>query len=200
MLNLDVIDRSWTLFLDRDGVINREKQGGYICTPQELVFCGGALAAMRLLAKRFHRIIVVTNQRGIGKGLMSEQDLEKIHQHMSAALTEAGGRVDRIYHCSAVDNSHPCRKPQPGMASQAHADYPDIIFSRAIMVGNSMSDMAFGRNAGMHTVFVRTTSPGQDASHPSIDLVCNDLADFANALARSGHDLDASRLPVTARS
>jgi D-glycero-D-manno-heptose 1,7-bisphosphate phosphatase len=101
---------------------------------------------------------------------------------MVAAIVAAGGRIDRIYFADSLDNDHPLRKPQPGMAHTAQRDLPAIDLTKSVMVGNNISDMEFGRNAGMHTVFLKTTSPDQALPHLSIDLAFNSLYDFAKHL------------------
>jgi histidinol-phosphate phosphatase family protein len=182
MLNLKGIDPSWTLFLDRDGVINVEKYEDYIYHYGEFVFHDGVKDALRYLSTVFKRIIVITNQRGVGRELMTEEELISIHNQMLAEVEASGGRIHKIYYCTANDHSHPNRKPNPGMYHEAKKDYPDIDPKKSIMVGNTLSDMEFGRNAGMYTVFVRTTSPEQAYPYPLIDLVFSDLAAFAKAL------------------
>lgn len=182
MFNLQKIDKDWSLFLDRDGVINHEKEQSYVFHYGEFAFYKDTKDALRLLAAKFGRILVVTNQRGIGKGLMTTEDLQDIHAKMVEEIVAAGGRIDGIYHCDSLQDDHPGRKPNPGMAFEAQKDHPAIDFSRSVMVGNNISDMEFGRNAGMHTVFLRTTNPGQALPHPAIDLAFNSLYDFAKAL------------------
>jgi D-glycero-D-manno-heptose 1,7-bisphosphate phosphatase len=184
MLDLRQIDKSWTLFLDRDGVINHEKKEDYIYNYDEFVFHEGALEALKIFNERFGRIILATNQRGVGRGLMTEDDLLLIHEKMLAEIKKSGGRIDKIYYCTSLDPSHPNRKPNPGMALEAKRDFPEIHFSRSIMVGNSMSDMEFGRSAGMYTVFILTTYPDQPFPHPFIDLMFRSLHDFAKALQK----------------
>ena len=183
MLDLKTIDKSWTLFLDRDGVINLEKEGDYIYNPQEFVVYEGVHRALDLLGQRFGDVILVTNQRGVGKELMTELDLMDIHNHMLKGVEAAGGRIDAIYYCTSLDNNHPDRKPQPGMALRAKEDFPGIDFSKSVMVGNKLSDMMFGRNAGMHTVYIQTTHPDQPLPHPAIDWAFKSLLNFAEALA-----------------
>jgi histidinol phosphatase-like enzyme len=100
---------------------------------------------------------------------------------MTAEVEASKGRIDRIYFCSDLSDDSPNRKPNPGMAHQAKLDFPDIDFSRSIIAGNRMSDMAFGRNAGMHTVFIATTHPDTPFPDPMIDLRFNSLYDFAKA-------------------
>ncbi|GAC1449051.1 MAG: hypothetical protein NVSMB7_10970 [Chitinophagaceae bacterium] len=182
MLDLKQVDKDWTLFLDRDGVLNHDKAGSYIFNPGEFIFYDGVLDAMKIFNQVFANIIVVTNQRGVGKGLMSEPDLVEIHNKMMQEVETAGGRIDAIYYATSPDNNHPERKPRPGMALKAKAGCPGIEFSKSIMVGNNISDMEFARNTGMHAVFLTTTQPGLPLPHPSIDLSFNSLLKFAEAL------------------
>lgn len=176
------ITPDWTLFLDRDGVLNREKEGDYIRNVSELELLPGVAEAMALLAPLFRRIVIVTNQKGIGKGLMTEADLADIHVELLRRVTGSGGRIDRIYHCPDSDAASPCRKPQPGMGLQAMRDDPGIDAARSVMVGNTLSDMGFGRALGSRTVFVRSAKPHPGHPHPWVDHWCDDLLDFAKTL------------------
>jgi histidinol-phosphate phosphatase family protein len=179
MFSLNQIDTSWTLFLDRDGVLNYEKKEDYIRNWAEVHFYEGVPMAIATLNHLFGRTIITTNQKGIGKGLMTAHDLSNIHDPMLQAIGNAGGKIDRIYYCPDLADDSPNRKPQPGMAFQAKCDYPEIDLSKSIMVGNRMSDMKFGRNAGMHTVFLATTHPDTPFPDPFIDLRFNHLVEFA---------------------
>lgn len=181
-LHLNAIDKSWTLFLDRDGVINEDKPGSYIFSPEEFIFMEGAPALFKKLAKTFRHTIVATNQRGVGRGLMTEEMLSVIHQKMIGAIRDAGGNIDAVYYATSIHNNDVQRKPNPGMALQANKDFPDIDFSRSIMIGNNISDMQFGRSAGMYTVFLTTTNMEIRLPHPDIDLIFNSLHDFVKAL------------------
>jgi D-glycero-D-manno-heptose 1,7-bisphosphate phosphatase len=180
--DLTLIDGHWTLFLDRDGVINQEKEDSYVFHYGEFRFYDEVKDALRIFASVFGRIVIVTNQRGVGRGLMTAEQLAIIHDKMVAEIMLAGGRIDRIYYADSLDDDHPHRKPNPGMAFAAQADFPEIDFRRALMVGNNLSDMEFGRKAGIHTVFLRTTHPDQPLPHPAIDLAFNSLYDFAKHL------------------
>jgi D-glycero-alpha-D-manno-heptose 1-phosphate guanylyltransferase len=193
-LNLSLIDNDWTLFLDRDGVINHEKREDYILNWREFQFYDGVKEAFQQFNNRFGKIFIVSNQRGIGKGFMTEADLASIHQHMQKQIETAGGRIDKIYYCTSTDNKHPERKPNPGMAFRAKRDYPSIDLSKSIIVGNKVSDMLFGRNAGMHTAFVKTTHPELTLPHPDIDLAFDSLSDFAKALQNSQNFTNLSPL------
>jgi histidinol-phosphate phosphatase family protein len=176
------ITKDWTLFLDRDGVINHEKKEDYIRNWSEFKFYTESLKALPLLAQKFSRIIITTNQKGIGKGWMTDADLALIHENMTNQIIELGGRIDAIYYCPDLDNLSINRKPQPGMAFQAKTDFPSIDFNQSIMVGNRMSDMEFGRNAGMHTVYLATTNPEAPFPDTKIDDRYDHLFQFAQAI------------------
>lgn len=177
------IDKTWTLFLDRDGVINKEIVGTYVTTTAEFEFCEGATEAIQTATELFGRIIIVTNQRGVGRGIMTTGHLREIHNEMEAVIASAGGRIDRIYACTAVSDDDHNRKPNPGMAMQAREDFPEIDFKKSIMVGNSISDMEFGKRLGMHTVFVTTKIAAVALPHDLIDEQYPTLAAWASHLA-----------------
>jgi histidinol-phosphate phosphatase family protein len=176
------IDPDWTLFLDRDGVLNEHRPDDYVKTWDEWTWIDGSPAAVARLTGRFRHILIVTNQQGVGKGLMSEEDLIQIHTQMELGLRRVGGIVDAVYFCTdlASDPEHQ-RKPRPDMGLAAQADFPDIDFSRALMVGDSDSDMAFGRNLGMVTVRIGA-DPEAALAHPDVDYAFARLADFADAV------------------
>lgn len=181
-LDLRKIDKNWTLFLDRDGVLNHDKVGSYIFNPGEYVFYDGVPEVFQLFKEKFGRIIIATNQRGVGRGLMSVADLDAVHQKMLTGIEKKGGKIDAIFYADSIHNDDLVRKPNPGMALRAKEQFPEIDFSRSIMIGNNLSDMQFGRNAGMYTIFLKTTTPDIVLPHPDIDLAFNALTDFAKAL------------------
>lgn len=143
-----------TLFLDRDGVINRYRPHDYAKNLSEFELLPGVIDAIVQLSQRFDRIVIVTNQRGIGKGLFSVDDLEEIHRYLMNEVHRAGGRIDKIYYCTDTENDSPNRKPNSGMALQAKQDFPEIVFEESIVIGDSESDMEFGRRLGMKTIFI----------------------------------------------
>ena len=171
------INQDWTLFLDRDGVINVRLVDDYVKTPSEFEFIQGVQEAIAQLSKIFKTIVVVTNQQGIGKGLMQVADLELIHQKMKDEIFANGGRIDGIYYCPflASENSI-LRKPNIGMALLAQKDFEHIQFNKSIMVGDSKSDMQFGRNAGMKNVYVNTD--GTVIDNELFDEMVINLPDF----------------------
>jgi len=161
---------AWTLFLDRDGVINERIVGDYVKSWNEFKFIDGVLSSMKKFNRIFGHIVVVTNQQGIGKGLMTADDLDKIHSNMITEINKWGGHVDKVYYCpDLADSQSFMRKPQIGMAIQAARDFTGIDLNKAVMVGDSTSDMEFGRNAGMITVLAGNKQEG---------IMQNDLVDF----------------------
>ena len=153
-----MIDKTWTLFLDRDGVINKEIEGSYVLNSDDFVFYDGAVEAISKFSLIFGKIIIVTNQKCIGKGLITHDDLAIIHKNMLAKITAAGGKIDAIFYSPFLADSHPSRKPHCGMAYEAKIKFPtEIDFNKSIMVGNNLSDMKFGKAVDMKTIFLTTT-------------------------------------------
>ena len=114
------IDLTWTIFLDRDGVINKLRHNDYVKRVSQFKFIEGSKQAIVKLSNLFFHVLVVTNQQGIGKGFMTEKDLKSIHDHLSFEIEEAGGHISKIYHCPELEENSPkCRKPNTGMGLQA---------------------------------------------------------------------------------
>lgn len=170
-----------TLFLDRDGVINRQRPHDYVKSVEEFVFLDGVLEALTLLSPLFDHIVIVTNQRGVGKGVMSREALEEIHAFMLATIALHGVKIDKIYACTATSNSHKSRKPNIGMALQAKQDFPDIDFSNSFMAGDSISDMLFAKNTGIKGVFIGNKYGPGEVSKTLYQAHYTDLLNFAQA-------------------
>lgn len=173
-----IIDSSWTLFFDRDGVINVRLIDDYVKNINEFEFLPGVLDAFRIFAERFGKIIIVTNQQGVGKGLMTLDAVALIHDFMTKQIENQKGRVDAIFVCPQLktepDNF---RKPSPKMAYMAQADFPEIDFKKSIMIGDSNSDIEFGHNAGMYTILI-----GDEATKSIADDRFDSLIQFAKTL------------------
>jgi D-glycero-D-manno-heptose 1,7-bisphosphate phosphatase len=176
------IDKSWTLFLDRDGVINKKLDNDYVKHWIEFEFLDGVIDAVKFLNSLFGKIVVVTNQQGIGKRIYRTEDLELIHKNMMYEIAYHGGRIDKVYFSPYLHSeNHPTRKPGIGMALQAKDDFKEIDFSKSIIVGDSMSDMEFGRNAGMKTLFISH----ENVEDKRIDFTFSSLNDFVISLQNS---------------
>jgi D-glycero-D-manno-heptose 1,7-bisphosphate phosphatase len=180
------VDATWSLFLDRDGVINERLPGDYVKCWDEFRFISGVPESVGILSEVFRRIFIVTNQAGIEKGILTHESLEHVHEQMMDVLLYHGGRIDEIYYCPFTQDLDPlCRKPNPGMALEAKRDFPDIDFSRCVMVGDSDSDMAFGNNLGMRTILVGD-KPDNNFTRPGSlpDWRLGSLADVALCFKR----------------
>lgn len=177
------VDQEWTLFLDRDGVINRRLPDEYVTKWAEFEFLPNALAALSRLAKQFGVIVIVTNQRGIGSGLMTETDLADVHGKMLETIRQSGGRIDGIYYCPHDHIARcDCRKPAIGLALRAKGDFPSVDFMRSIMVGDSASDMDFAQNARLHKVWV---GPASEKACAAPDFTYSSLDEFSLCLENS---------------
>jgi D-glycero-D-manno-heptose 1,7-bisphosphate phosphatase len=178
------IDSGWTLFLDRDGVINTRILGGYVQKWEQFEFITGVTEALRILSQKFPRILVVSNQQGIGKGVMTEQELASVHKKMMEEIERNGGRIDGIYHSPHLENEHSVkRKPNVGLALMARKEFPGINFKRSLMVGDSISDMIFGKRLRMVNVFISDDIRQARKSHHCIDFVYPDLISFAEDIS-----------------
>ena len=151
----NIINNDWTLFLDRDGVINVRIIDGYVTKIEEFEFLPNVIDAFKIYNEKLKRIIVVTNQQGVGKGIMTSDDVDSVHEYMIQEIERQGGRIDKIYFCPQLKTyANNYRKPSPKMAYFAKDDFPEIDLSKSIMVGDMNSDIEFGKNAGMKTVFI----------------------------------------------
>ena len=173
------IDKTWSLFLDRDGVINKKLDNDYVKHWIEFEFLDGVLETLKNLNSLFGTIVVVTNQQGIGKGVYRTEDLEIIHKNMIYEINYKGGRIDKVYFSPFLDSeNHSSRKPNTGMGITAKQDFPQINFDKCIMVGDSITDMQFGKSLGMTTVFISETEKKDD----KIDFNFKSFSDFGNEL------------------
>jgi D-glycero-D-manno-heptose 1,7-bisphosphate phosphatase len=174
----------WSLFLDRDGVINERLPDDYVKRWDEFKFLPGVLDALTAFNQYFSRIFIVTNQAGIEKGLYTHQDLNQIHEQMMEYIQYHSGRIDEIYYCPYKGDLDPlCRKPNPGMALEAKKDFPEIDFKKCIMVGDSASDIAFGNNLGMKTILVGNKGDQSAYINAIPDCRLDSLKDFGDFVA-----------------
>lgn len=172
-----------TLFLDRDGVINRCVEAGFVGNRAAFMFLPGVLPALKTAAGLFRHIFVVTNQPAVGAGLMTEAELTALHAWMCGEIEAAGGRIDRVYSCTALKEARSFdRKPAVGMGLRAQREFPDVTFADAFMAGDTRTDMAFGHRLGMHTVLIGTKAT---ALAPSClaERRYDSLAGFIEAIA-----------------
>lgn len=149
---------SWSknraVFLDRDGVIIEEK--GFVFEPDDVVLVDAAAEAIIRMSSMGLKIVVLTNQSGIGRGLFNEESYKKVLRRMVQLLEKSGARLDGVYHCPhAPWEGCDCRKPKPGLALKAAKDL-GISLSRSFVVGDKRSDMELARAIGSKGILVRT--------------------------------------------
>jgi D-glycero-D-manno-heptose 1,7-bisphosphate phosphatase len=176
-----------TVFLDRDGVINRKMpEGRFVTSLEEFQPLPGVLEAIARLNRNGLRVLVVSNQRGIALGLYSAANVLDIHAAFQADLNAHQARVDAFYFCPHDKAQCDCRKPLPGLFHQALADFPDIAPETSAILGDSWSDIEFGRRLGMLTVFIEGDpehrKPGAEAARDSADLSFVSLPEAVEAL------------------
>lgn len=161
-----------TVFLDRDGTINESPvQGEYVVNPDDLRLMSGSGEAIRRLNSVGATVIVVTNQRCVSLGLMSEEALEEVHDKMADDLAHLGARVDGVYACTHGIGACECRKPKPGLLLRALIDRPELAATDLFMVGDSPTDVAAGRGVGARTVLIGPAGGDRaGADHVSEDL------------------------------
>lgn len=142
------------IFLDRDGVINERIVGGYVCDWRAFRFMPGALQALRLLAELELPIIVVSNQAGVAKGMISRETLYEMTCTFHCAIESAGGRIDGVYYCvhQPLDGCN-CRKPKPGLLRQAAAEWA-LNLETCTMVGDSQTDIEAGSAVRCRSILV----------------------------------------------
>ncbi len=169
-----------TVFLDRDGVLNRKApEGAYVSQWDHVELLPGTAEALRLLQGAGLPVYVVTNQRGAALGLYSTEDIERVHTRMAAELTRDGGAVAGFFYCPHDKNCCDCRKPLPGLFEQARTLHPEIAWETSLMVGDSLSDIEAGRNLGMRTIFIdgepERQKAGAEKARTLADGVCGSL-------------------------
>ncbi len=144
-----------TVFIDRDGVINRKApEGDYVKSWSEFVFLPGAVEALRILNRSGFRAVVVSNQRGVALGRLSEAGLAEIHRRMLITLQAKAAPISAIYYCPHDVGVCQCRKPQLRLFLRAQHDFPGSDFSEAFVVGDSPADMEAADRMGAKKILI----------------------------------------------
>jgi D-glycero-D-manno-heptose 1,7-bisphosphate phosphatase len=168
-----------TAFLDRDGTINElAAEGEYVTSPEEIRLLPGAAEAIRLLGEHGARVVVVTNQRGIALGKMSEADLRRVNERLVADLARSGAHLDAILHCPHHEGACECRKPGTGMFERAAREIEGVELEGAAMVGDTARDIEAGNRLGLTTVRIGATADGE----PAATFEAADLLDAVRGL------------------
>ncbi len=189
------IVRKMAVFLDRDGVINREVD--LISRPSQIRLIKGSAGAIKTLNENGFLAIVLTNQPVVARNMCTEGDLTKIHARLKQLLARKGARLDAIYYCPHhPDKGYPgenpkykidceCRKPKPGMLNKAAADFA-LDPNKCIIVGDKTSDIKLGENAGCRTILVKTGFAGKDGKFDvRPDYVCENLFEAVKIILKT---------------
>src|ERR1039458_1000765 len=172
-------------FLDRDGVINvKAPEGQYVTRWEEVRFLPGVATAISRLNKSGFRVIVISNQRCVAKGLVTSAEVEALNQRICKELAGLGAVIDAVYFCPH-DTEPPCdcRKPAPGMLLQAAREH-QIDLGASWMIGDSEADVAAGKNAGCTTVLIGRRE-SSTANPP--DLFADSILDATEKILESHH-------------
>ncbi|MEZ4713789.1 MAG: HAD family hydrolase [Caldilineaceae bacterium] len=177
------------IFLDRDGVINRERRD-YVKSWGEFQFLPNALGALRQLAALSVPVLVITNQSAIGRGIVSQSEIDVIHRRMQQEVSAAGGRIDQVFVCPhRPDENCACRKPRPGLLLQALARY-NLVAARTVFIGDSFTDLQAAQAAGCRSMLVRSGLQGPGlasllANQPAVELAIDLAAAVTSILTDS---------------
>ena len=177
--------RAPAVFVDRDGTINEHVE--YLSDPKRFAEIPGSFAALKHLKELGYRIIIVTNQPGIGLGYFSKEEFFAVNREMMRQAAAVGGAIDKIYFCPhSKAEDCPCRKPEPFFLRRA-AEELNIDLSASYVIGDMTSDVQLGKNGGAHTILVRTGRGGADGMFKvTSDYVANDLSDAAAWIEKRG--------------
>lgn len=167
------------VFFDRDGIVNQCPGPGYVETKEGFFLQEAFVAALKVVREKSYDAILITNQRGVGRGIMSQASLDEIHDYMKDLLEKQGLQFTDIYFCTDTDNSSPRRKPNPGMILEA-AEKHDLDLAESWMVGDNETDVLAGQRAGCQTVLVGRKEMDANPTHqiPVID----ELPDLLNTI------------------
>jgi D-glycero-D-manno-heptose 1,7-bisphosphate phosphatase len=175
------------VLLDRDGVINQRIVGGYVTCWEEFVFLPGALEGLRLLHEKNYHVLVVSNQAGVGKGLMTAGDLQEITRKFIEKVEAQGGRIRSVYYCThRAEDDCPCRKPRPGLLLKAQAEH-HFSFADTFLIGDSESDLLAAQAVGCPTIMVSNAPRASfDKLPPAPQVTVSGLLAAAEFLVAGG--------------
>lgn len=178
------------MFLDRDGVINRKMpEGQYVRSWLDFEMLPGVAEAIGKLNRAGMKVLVVSNQRGVALGRYTAGDVDAIHENLQRVLGAEGAHVDRFYFCPHDREACACRKPLIGLFEQARAEFPEIEAETSVMIGDSLSDIEFGRRAGMYTFFIAgaadTRRAGGDEAAELADSKCASLGEAVDMILQT---------------
>ena len=178
-------------FLDRDGTIIEEKD--FIKSPDEIEFIPGSIEAIRILKKLGYKIVVISNQSGIGRGILTEKMVKEVNESFIRKLMENGALIDALYFCPHhPDDDCDCRKPKTGLIQKAAAEHK-LDLEKAVVIGDKLSDLELGKNLGGKSILVLTGYGKKEREKLSStrikpDFVADDLLGAVNWLKNLVND------------
>ena len=180
------------VFIDRDGVINKDPAGwtehGYVTRREEFHFLPGVLEAMKELSAAGYKSVIISNQQGVGKGYFSEGDLKDVTAGMKRAIEEAGGSVAGVYYCTHVKEENcSCRKPKDGLFRTAQKELGIKSFEDKFYIGDTERDMQAGKKVGLETILILSgKSSREDAEDWACkpDHICESFPDAARLVLK----------------
>jgi D-glycero-D-manno-heptose 1,7-bisphosphate phosphatase len=180
--------KAQAVFLDRDGVINSDRSD-FVKSWEDFEFLPSSLEALATLSQTPHRIVIITNQSGVGRGFLTEAELQQIHARMIDRVCASGGRIDAVYYCPHLpDAGCGCRKPAPGLFFEAARDFAiDLTYSWAI--GDSARDVEAANRAGVQAILVERSLPDPSTTPASLEsLRATDLLDAVRIVLNTHPD------------
>lgn len=180
------------VFLDRDGTINvKAPAGEYVTAAEQLQLLPHAAEAIRRLNEARVWVAVVTNQRGIARGKMTETDLEAVHARLADELAGQGAHLDAVYHCPHEQGTCSCRKPEPGLLLCAQREHPGLTFAASAVVGDEESDVQAGRRLGATTVLLAEDGASADRGADHVASTLLDAVEWLRSNRGLAHGLQA---------
>lgn len=181
-----VLNRIRCVLLDRDGTINvSPERTRYVGDPRDFELEAGVAPAIAKLNRAGFVVLVVTNQQGIGTGVVTEAAVAQVHDRMQTLLAESGAHVDGVFTCPHVEGSCDCRKPLPGLLQQALSAWA-IDPAEAVMVGDAMTDMAAGMAAGTGVALIGGSAPDGGQAVPRYATLSDLVDDLLVQMTRAG--------------
>jgi D-glycero-D-manno-heptose 1,7-bisphosphate phosphatase len=175
------------VFLDRDGVINKKMpEGAYVTCVEDVEILPGVEDAISRLNHAGIKVLVVSNQRGVALGLYTSETVDSIHEKLQQSLRLRGAHIDRFYFCPHDRGQCRCRKPLPGMFDLARLDFSELDPGSSAMVGDSVSDVEFGSQLGMYTVYIegsmQTRKAGAEQARALANASCQSLSEAVDLI------------------
>ncbi len=180
------------IFLDRDGVINKDgefiTEHGYITRWEDFQFLPGVLEGIKRLTEEGYKVIVISNQKCVGKGIMSEEELKSLTEEFSKAVEKSGGKIEKVYYCLHVDEDKcDCRKPEAGLFHKAQEEFNIDTFENKFFIGDSQRDMQAGQRVGLKTVLVlsgKSSRKDAEAWQYKPDHICETFRDVVDLVLK----------------